>query len=617
MVRLEGILITIGMAKLLQDDRCTFFVSGPNLVHQGIFRCLTCASESEEKNLCCCAGCANYCHAGHDVEYLVNGLAYCDCGAGNCSLLESSFAADGPNLLPDEKYLYLGGVTAPEKTIPFGLYDILTTGSEPSMLCKPHHLLKLIADECQVIVSKNKETFWVGSNWQSRNSVKGATEESDKTCACMLEELALTIFNYHVHHPQGALFAEATSSFDPERSGAEWWIQVKDVGIEEGPETAECKANDVDQPPPPTTSTSAIDLHYDKDEDAAERYGVGLFPVVSTITYITACPSSITHTPVQPTVILPVTANDPVGTPIFDYLVSYPSVGKHVSFDGRLLHGAPAVGLFGEGVGPTCEVNRPESTGHSQKRITFLVNVWLNHRPAGVQRLPADIANVLADLDSQREGNVSLNDAIYLQRRAENCTSLCEVRCSVLEGEEGEEGVDAVCDTRVGSVADSEDIENAVPVDGVVVRLTSGEVGVEDSPWEVLVPASSLRAVRLPFVTPDSTWGDYVTDKEGDRGHAEVVEGVGDESEGDGEGEGEEDETALIVRLVVPPTECIAAFNRSVTSQRCSAVGSGEDTLQHMDCIRVVMDKVDILASCVTDEVDGYDDNYSDIDSES
>jgi hypothetical protein len=62
---------------------------------------------------------------------------------------------------------------------------------------------------------------------------------------------------------------------------------------------------------------------------------VGLFPTVSTVTYLTDVPHTL------PTVILDNKASTPVGAPISRVFVSIPAVGKHISFDGRLLHGAP------------------------------------------------------------------------------------------------------------------------------------------------------------------------------------------------------------------------------------------------------------------------------------
>jgi hypothetical protein len=75
-------------------------------------------------------------------------------------------------------------------------------------------------------------------------------------------------------------------------------------------------------------------------------------------------------------------------------VVSYPFKGKHLCFDGRLLHGVPeCMNKSDEGGGGPCDrVEESEcSSSHdhsSTRRVTFLVNVWLNHRPFAVQRFP-------------------------------------------------------------------------------------------------------------------------------------------------------------------------------------------------------------------------------------
>ena len=61
--------------------------------------------------------------------------------------------------------------------------------------------------------------------------------------------------------------------------------------------------------------------------------------------------------------------------------LSWPAVGKHVSFDGRLLHAAPVK--------------------DSQKRVrtTFLVNIWLNHKPVGKRPFPAVAVDKLSNIE--------------------------------------------------------------------------------------------------------------------------------------------------------------------------------------------------------------------------
>ena len=56
--------------------------------------------------------------------------------------------------------------------------------------------------------------------------------------------------------------------------------------------------------------------------------------------------------------------------------VSYPVVGKHIAFNGRLLHGCP-----------NCAAPPPAAGQPAGPRISLLVNVWLNHVPVGLAEL--------------------------------------------------------------------------------------------------------------------------------------------------------------------------------------------------------------------------------------
>ena len=85
--------------------------------------------------------------------------------------------------------------------------------------------------------------------------------------------------------------------------------------------------------------------------------------------------------------------------------LSHPSFGKHIAFDGRLLHGGP--GEYFPAV-TTKLVNPPEepkakklkveeiATDLSGKRITFMVNIWLNHCPLESEPLEDDLVDQLS-----------------------------------------------------------------------------------------------------------------------------------------------------------------------------------------------------------------------------
>ena len=163
------------------------------------------------------------------------------------------------------------------------------------------------------------------------------------TRACRLEQLAADVLRFH-----------AGSDAD---AGAEWWVQARPLGAGE---------------------RSSINLHWDKDESLSRRMGEHAPPFLSTVTY---CGDDG-----APTLVLPLEADErghallPDGGG--DAYVSYPAVGKHLAFDGRLLHCAPQ------------QLAR-SADASGGIRITLLVNVWRRHHPWGLRRLPKRLAERL------------------------------------------------------------------------------------------------------------------------------------------------------------------------------------------------------------------------------
>jgi hypothetical protein len=180
-------------------------------------------------------------------------------------------------------------------------------------------------------------SFWLGAGARPR---------------CALESLARDVFEFHARSAQ----------FDAACSGAEWWVQLRRVGDESaGPED--------------------IGFHWDKDEDLVDSHGLNVHPQVSTVTYLAARGA--------PTLVLDGTEPgleygdlNAVRRPVLGAHLSRPVLGKHLAFDGHLLHGAPKA------------LSPPEDRG--TLRCTLLVNVWLNHRPTGVEVFPDDALPQLA-----------------------------------------------------------------------------------------------------------------------------------------------------------------------------------------------------------------------------
>ena len=206
------------------------------------------------------------------------------------------------------------------------------------------------------------ETFWLAADAKPR---------------CALEHLARRVFDLHVpaaarraghpaDHPADAHPGDpdplaAAPPYDPARSGAEWWTQVLDPRDD-------------------------IGVHWDKDY-ALEASGVNLHPHVGTVTYVGASVEG------APTLVArlggPVAFGESVAARAETdedgacAYASYPFPGKHIAFDGRWIHGAPANLARGLDDEDDDEETRAP-------RVTFLVNVWLNHAPGGAAPFPED-----------------------------------------------------------------------------------------------------------------------------------------------------------------------------------------------------------------------------------
>lgn len=187
-------------------------------------------------------------------------------------------------------------------------------------------------------------TFWLSADGAPR---------------CALEALALETFRratrtaeakISVSVAKGKEFVTA-ATYDPSNSGAEWWTQVID---------------DEDE----------IGWHWDKDY-ALEGSGVNVHPQLGTVTYLCdhGAPTVVVNRPTD--VQCDLDGGD-VGVcgAVTECAVSWPKWGKQITFDGKFLHGAPA------------ELARGPTRG--EQRVTFLVNVWLNHKPVTAEPLSAD-----------------------------------------------------------------------------------------------------------------------------------------------------------------------------------------------------------------------------------
>ena len=240
---------------------------------------------------------------------------------------------------------------------------------------------------------------------------------------CALEALALQIFQQHTKGLEGM--------YRPEQSGAEWWTLVMDVvppsttTPDKQQEQAQPKS-DNDDDDDDDDDDDEVGMHFDADYGLeAQAPDLMLHPRVATVTYLSSVGA--------PTLVLdrksPHHRTDPhkqsLSGNVTTGWLSGPAVGKHICFDGRLLHGAPAT-FF-----PACKTpqqqqqqqapleENKQQTGKGDndgtdepqakrakvepaaapppppppppRRVTFLVNVWLNHCPMDADLLDDEV----------------------------------------------------------------------------------------------------------------------------------------------------------------------------------------------------------------------------------
>ena len=246
--------------------------------------------------------------------------------------------------------------------------------------------------------------------------------------------MALDVFHHHVPKDY---------QFDPSTSGAEWWVQIR-------PSPPSVGRYSMHDPQPDGMSKTGISFHWDKDEDLRLLAGGSLYvhPYLSTVTYLTDLGA--------PTMVVNCRVNYATGEWILpeetvEGFVSWPRQGKHLSFDGRFLHAAPPDlmedGLFER----QCKIpeeeeeatNDPKAAERRRKilerrhrRVTFLVNVWLNYKPFNVELFPDTMIDKLTKVDESKWKGVFASGKCDQEK--ERCVSLHdnEVRDEQLQPED-------------------------------------------------------------------------------------------------------------------------------------------------------------------------------------
>ena len=160
---------------------------------------------------------------------------------------------------------------------------------------------------------------------------------------CALERFAMRVFDFHA--------PDEEDGYDAETSGVEFWTQ----------------------------DGASLGAHFDKDETAREKVGVIVTPHLATVTYLSdgGAPTVVFEGLTPRSLPEEKRANESCER----VAVMYPKVGAHLRFDGRFLHGVLS--------------EFADDTPTEGKRMTLLCNVWLNHKPMGIERLPEEVSTAL------------------------------------------------------------------------------------------------------------------------------------------------------------------------------------------------------------------------------
>lgn len=236
----------------------------------------------------------------------------------------------------------------------------LTFQSFSARLCFPSDKLRAsLAADCREVMdtggspSEGEEdwagmpTYWVPMGAQPR---------------CALEQLAGDLFDWHV----ARLGLGRSGALNPHVAGSEWWSLWLDGEQDD------------------------VDWHWDVD-GGVRRSGEIRHPFLSTVTYLEVGGSG------APTAVIEDCHKEEVllagGVPVDAVHLSLPVRGKHICFDGKLLHAAPR-----ELEAVFCALGEAQTRlAHCSgvARVTLLVNIWLSRHPEDAKPLPAELAERL------------------------------------------------------------------------------------------------------------------------------------------------------------------------------------------------------------------------------
>lgn len=281
-----------------------------------------------------------------------------------------------------------------------------------------HSAVKVNLDEIDNIMHDCELAFTARTREDSESYSTGATFFMPAVMKprCALEALASDIFKAHTKD------LEPGKHFDPERSGAEFWTLVLENkqkttrDVLDDNQMSQDKVEKDDNEEDEEDEDDEVGMHFDADYGLEQQLpNYMLHPRVATVTYLSNVGA--------PTLILDKKSPPPsdvnkasLNGSIHQGWLSHPIMGKHIAFDGRLLHGAPATFFPSMDNSAIEEKEEPDTKRRklnndksentpSGKRVTFLVNVWLNHCPIDAEMLEDDLVSQMKSTWVGKNGN--------------------------------------------------------------------------------------------------------------------------------------------------------------------------------------------------------------------
>jgi hypothetical protein len=217
-------------------------------------------------------------------------------------------------------------------------------------------------------------------------------------------------------------------------------------------------------------SDDDVSFHWDKDY-SLESADINLHPHIASVTYLSDFGAPTVILDKRETLNYGQDFSESVGTAF----VSIPRIGKHLSFDGALLHAAPLElkTLIEKGVTVKDDddgtkfistdkhrkssVTNDSSKGSKRqkkdkesmvnKRVTLLINIWLNHKPADAVKLPNKLVKQIGKLQVPLNKEAPPSSTVQVEVVSKSDKSLKQVVWNF--GEEDKHCVDMLIPTNI------------------------------------------------------------------------------------------------------------------------------------------------------------------------